>query len=197
MSEQILELLLSIAGATAGVLYAYFGDKWQTPFFRNRSRWRYLAAITIGAMLSYGVARLFISPWLFPARAVGAATINAPLEGEKVPHGASVQGRVFGIAEGESVWLLVIPSESPYYHPQPGPLAVARDGNWFGVAYVGAPSMADNGKAFTILVVLAGQKGSAVFRAYLASTQRTNNYPGMGELPPDVYPLAQIRVQRQ
>ncbi|MEA1900397.1 MAG: hypothetical protein U9N47_06510 [Thermodesulfobacteriota bacterium] len=59
-------------------------------------------------------------------------------DGDFVSHKTSVQGWYSEAEANVDLWLVVQPVESPHYHPQPGPIPKDQDGQWRGIAYLGA-----------------------------------------------------------
>jgi hypothetical protein len=197
--EFLAKLLRTLVGAVVGPQLQHYFER------RRRSSegpgsvhpWVYLIAALVGGGTVFLLGWLVVAPLASPPPPAGPhAIIDQPADGAKVPHAVKASGRVTGLEAGKVLWLLVLPLESPKYHPQPGPLVPAADGRWTSTVYVGTPGKVDDGKEFTLLLVEAGAEADARLRDYMDQVGKTQVYPGLGELPSGTIPLARLTLTR-
>lgn len=108
---------------------------------------------------------------------------------------AEVQGSVSGLGSELHLWAIVVPTRAPAYHPQNGKILVAADGSWSASCYFGTPKQGLN-EEYRLLIVAATQGASASLSDYLATANRTHEYPGLPDLPDGVALLKTITVTR-
>lgn len=83
--------------------------------------------------------------------------------------------------EGQ-IWVVVLAGN---YHVQDyqGKPPIMHNGTWSSDVRFGNCSDPEQGKIFKVLVVVADNQASQVFKAYLENGRQTGEYPGIDELP--------------
>jgi len=132
-----------------------------------------------------------------PRTPTPAVKIVQPRNGDTVPYGAVITGTFANLPTGYTIWVLVQPRQEPNYHPQP-PVITSRDGQWQTITYLGpADPKQVVTEIYDIFAVLADEKASYVFKAYLEDAARTGKYPGFAKLPAGVTIYDKIMLKRK
>ena len=144
-------------------------------------------AIGIGFVLAAG---------LLPAFVIKSPNVSftSPRGGQFVPIKVTANGTVQNLGQDQELWIVVEPQENSRFYPQTGPVVVTSSRWTSGDIFVG--NTKDIGKRFDILAVLADSKAQAEFLAYLSESQRTQSFPGFGDLPPGAAVAARVVVTR-
>lgn len=123
--------------------------------------------------------------------------IIQPRNGDTVPYGAVITGTFANLPTGQTIWVLVQPRGEPNYHPQP-PVITSREGQWQTITYLGpADPKQIVTEAYDVFAVLADEKASSIFRAYLEDAARSGKYPGFAQLPAGVTIHDKIMLKRK
>ena len=123
--------------------------------------------------------------------------IYEPTNGARVPRKVAVEGWYSEAEVISDLWLVVQPVESPYYHPQPGPIPKDKDGQWRGVVYVGESSRTNIGEEFLVFLLTTTPAASQVFTSYLRDSTRRNEWFGLQTLPNGATSIDSVKVVRK
>ena len=124
------------------------------------------------------------------------AKITEPKTGAYTRHELPAKGTYEKTHEGMDLWMVTIPGTMQNYHPQGTP-AVLENGEWSAMAYIGNSSPgADGGVPFTLLLVSATRQASEVFRNYIATASKRQQWPGLEYLPKGAQIVDRIEVIR-
>jgi hypothetical protein len=104
--------------------------------------------------------------------------IYNPSDGSGVTYKTLVEGFCDETVAKRDLWLVVQPIESPYYHPQTGPIPKDRNGRWQGFVYLGTSDIENVGERYLIFIVSADNSASRRFSDYLTAGAETGNGPG-------------------
>ena len=128
---------------------------------------------------------------------VKRSEIYEPTDGASVSQKTAVKGWCSESDAKNDLWLVVQPVESPYYHPQPGPIPKDKDGQWRGIAYVGTPDSKNIGEEYLIFVVATNPTVSKVFSDYLRDSNNKGKWTGLQTLPDGTTSIDSLRVIRK
>lgn len=129
----------------------------------------------------------------------GTITIDSPKDREEVTCSTKVTGTVSAsLRRDQSLWLLVLPSGTTPYHPQPGLVIIGNA--WQVSASVGLcpqndPQGNDRGREFDLLIGIADTPADQSFESYLAKAASVQSYGGM-PLPSGFAPVQRVTVKR-
>lgn len=122
--------------------------------------------------------------------------IEFPVNKSKVPHILkNVEGKCFSLPEENWLWLVTYPHHYPFFHPQ-GAKIRHKNNHWKGFAAIGADKNESN-KVYDLLLVIANDRASTIFEAYLRHARETNEWNGLDDLPTGSRELARITVYKQ
>lgn len=108
-------------------------------------------------------------------------TILSPLNGERCPHATHMRGEVSNLAVGKELWIIKEPHTGSY-HPDTGPVIVEGK-KWMGTAFIGNNTLnADNGRNFTIHIVMCSHEAGRRFKDYLSKAHQTDGWVGFPTL---------------
>ena len=93
--------------------------------------------------------------------------IYHPIDGASVSNKILVEGFCNETDTKSDLWLVVQPIQSPYYHPQIGPLPKDDKGKWKGVANIGDSGSQNVGEEYLIFIVASNSSASKAFSDYL------------------------------
>nr|VFK12554.1 MAG: hypothetical protein BECKLPF1236B_GA0070989_10382 [Candidatus Kentron sp. LPFa] len=144
---------------------------------------RYANRIYVSAILALSL--LFGSAMTLAGE--GEARITSHEKNQKVTTPEYLEGEC-NIPEGIYLWVVVRPKFMQHYHPQSnrrdhGPISNGCDGDWEGIAYIGAGPETDINGRFEILLVGVDIKGSTIMQSYLNKAHQTHDWHGISQLP--------------
>nr|VFJ49871.1 MAG: hypothetical protein BECKDK2373C_GA0170839_10279 [Candidatus Kentron sp. DK] len=118
----------------------------------------------------------------------GEARITSHEKNQRVTTPEYLEGECNNVPEGTYLWVVVRPKFTQNYHPQSnqpdsGPISNGCDGDWEGIAYIGAGPETDINGRFEILLVGVDIKGSTIMQSYLNKAHQTHNWHGISRLP--------------
>lgn len=123
--------------------------------------------------------------------------ITEPKDGERVSHKTVIEGTYTQNEKNLDLWIVVQPVDSPFYHPQPGPIPKEPKMNWTSIAYIGELPNDNAGEEFIIYLVSAPIQGSKVFSDYLEKSNTKKEWLGLEVLPSIVTALDSVKVIRR
>jgi hypothetical protein len=109
----------------------------------------------------------------------------------------SSQQTVIGTAPtvpSRTVWLVVLPTQSPQFWPQPGPLTLDRNGRFSSMCNFGVNQSMNRGEEFTVMMISATSGADQVFRNFFTTGQNTRS--GLVSLPSGAQIISKIIVTR-
>jgi len=121
--------------------------------------------------------------------------ITVPADGSNVTMNQNLLGKAQNIPEGYQLWAMVKPGEINRYYPQDEPIISDAFGNWAKQITIG--SIADGGKPFDIIVVLADPTAQKAFTDYCESSNKTGSWLGLEALPTGLAESRSITVIRE
>ena len=198
-SLELSRLILVAIGLILGAVSALF-------FSRSlKTSRRFSRSLTLVMGLATGlVAAVSSTMWVLERRAppsdprtrgiadsvaaVPAVSITSPPPQSQVTSVVQVTGTFSVLPLNAEIWVLVRPSNSPLWWPQPEPVkATGRNGTWQQTVVLGG------GDKFDIAAVVASKDASVQLAEYVRRGSGTGSYPGI-PLPPGARPVDAVEV---
>jgi len=160
MSSKLLRKLLSYVAKQRGVSIRFPGVS--------------LDPATLSSRAIEKLAEEDVRRGIFPS-----ATFDYPAHAAIVTHVVDCRGTISAVAEGQQVWLAVMPEGGYLLHPNRGPVHIHGD-LWSGVAYVGSRVKgAASDQTFEIRLVLISDTTAYEWQSYLDEAHRTGGWTGI------------------
>ena len=153
-------------------------------------------AIGVLGMVVAGILVYWLTVGIEAPSEVKSSGIYEPTDGARVPQKTAVEGGYSDAEAKSDLWLVVQPVESPYYHPQPGPIPKDKNGQWRGVIYVGEPGK-NSGEEFLVFLVTTNPASSHIITEYLRESADKNEWLGLQTMPEGATSIDSVKVVRK
>ncbi len=150
----------------------------------------------IGAVVA-GIIVCWLTTGLQEPSGIKESGIYEPKDGGSVFHKTTIEGWYNDSGIKNDLWLVVQPVESPFYHPQPGPIPKDEDGRWRGIAYIGESAKKNIGEEFLIFFMRVDLAASKIFADYFKNSESSGKWLGLQILPEGATSIDSVRVVRK
>ena len=160
----------------------------------NSMRRRFLwGGISVVVGLALASSAYVISVRILPSSCLPLAptkvTITSPASESLVPPLVTFQGTVCHMSDDQQLWILVQPDNERAYYPKSGLPNVTSDDNWHASVPIGKDNPSNEGRGFTVLVVIADQQASTILQECITR--------GCLTLPKGIQAISQVHVVRK
>lgn len=148
-------------------------------------KWRRLVlgvlSFVLGTLLVF--AGMLAAP---PPESTPPVRIISPSSGSPVAENVVIKGTSQGLDKRHKIWIAVISLSTARFYPQNGPVSVRPDGQWTSLpTYIGirGDDRKDVEAIFDIVALVVTKEAHSSLSEYLAGSNKTGRFLGLGELP--------------
>jgi hypothetical protein len=179
-------LVVALAAIVGGLAYIMKeAVKARRPFtVLIRALWKSRLGVAALALILFGTVLLAVRPFIPAPCSPTNLSIISPKDNAAVSQSQPVFGTINHLCSGQHLWLVFQSGGrgGGGYYPQNEAAVAGNTERWSTAAYFGRASKADNGRPFTVLVVIADDSTNRQFQEYLATGEVTQNFPGLADL---------------